>query len=74
MHLAEGDNLFSKVFDRAPDKIDSIINYQKSVMDIAAMPKFDFWILGVMLFYIKVKFCDLEFEVHFLHLKLSNSE
>ena len=54
MHLAEGNNLFSKVFDRSPDKIYSIVDYQKSIMDVSAMPKDDFRVLGIMSYNIKI--------------------
>ena len=54
MHLAEGYYLFPKVFDGASDEINSIVNYQKSVMDIVAMLKFYFRILCVMLLYVKI--------------------
>ena len=54
MHLAESNNLFSEVFDRASDKIDSIVYYQKSIMDVSAMPKGDFRVLGIMSSNIKI--------------------
>ena len=54
MHLAEGYNLFPKVFDGAADKINRIVNYKEPVMDIVAMLKFYFRILCVMLLYVKI--------------------
>lgn len=52
--MAEGNYLFPEVFDRSADKIDSIVNYQKPVMDIRAMPEVDRRILGIMSFNIKI--------------------
>ena len=39
VHLAEGNYLFPEVFDRSSDKIDSFVNYQKSIMHVRAVPK-----------------------------------
>lgn len=52
--MAKRYNLFSKVFDRTPNKINSIVNYQKSIMDVSAIPEVNFRILGIMLLYIKI--------------------
>ena len=54
MHLAEVNYLFPEVFDRSADKIDSIVNYQKSIMDVSAMPEVDSRILGIMSSNIKI--------------------
>ena len=54
MHLTEGYNLFPEVFDRSADKIDSIVNYQKPIMDVSAMSEVDCRILGIMSSNIKI--------------------
>ena len=54
MHLAEGNYLFPEVFDRSADKIDSIVNYQKSIMYVRAVSKVDCRVLGIMLFNVKI--------------------
>ena len=48
LHLAESYNFLPEILDRASYEINGIVNYQKAVMDIRAVPDLNSWILGIV--------------------------